>query len=196
MLARALSGALSLLARTWNLTVLGDEHVTRLRAQRIPVVFAVWHARMLLPLWHRKDEGITLLVSQHDDANYLALAGIRWGYHVVRGSSTRGAVSGLRGIVNALTSGRDAAFTPDGPRGPARRAKRGTLVAANLAGATIIPVGASASSAWYLSSWDQLAIPRPYARVKVVYGEPLEPGATELETLNSTLDQLEQVAAC
>ena len=185
-----------MLARTWTLSVRGDEHVARLRDERVPIVFAVWHASMIPPLWHRKGEGITLLVSQHSDANYLAQSALRWGYHVVRGSSTRGAVSGLRGIVNALAMGRDAAFTPDGPRGPARRAKKGTLVAAHLAGAAIVPVGAGASSAWRVGSWDQLAVPRPYARVQVIYGEPMEPRDTKLETLTRALDRLEQLAAC
>lgn len=196
MLAGTASRAASLLAHTWQIAVQGNEHVVRLRAQHIPIVFAVWHARMLAPLWHRKGEGITLLVSQHGDADYLAQAALRWGYRVVRGSSTRGAVSGLRGIVNALMSGCDAAFTPDGPRGPARRAKQGALLAAGRGGAAIVPVGAHSSSAWQLRSWDQLAIPRPFARVHVVYGEPLEPNSTDIAALTSALDRSERRAAC
>jgi len=167
------SGLVRLLASTWRLEVCGDVHVQRLRAAGVPVVFTVWHAFLLLPLWHRRGEGITLLVSDHSDASYLARAAIRWGYRVVRGSSNRGAVKGFLGIVRTLESGGDVAMTPDGPTGPPRIPKPGAVAVAARARAAIVPIGGGASSAWRLGSWDSFAIPRPFARVRVVYGEPL-----------------------
>lgn len=170
---RIVSVAARLLAQTWRLDVVGEEHVFELRRGGFPIVFAVWHAHLLPPLWHRRGEGITLLVSGHADATHLASAGRRWGYNVVSGSSTRGGVGGLRGIVRVLADGGDVAFTPDGPRGPAREAKPGAMAAAQLSGAAIIPIGAAASSEWRFDSWDRFRLPRPFAKVRVVYGEPL-----------------------
>jgi lysophospholipid acyltransferase (LPLAT)-like uncharacterized protein len=75
----------------------------------------------------------------------------------------------LLGIVRELESGAEVAVTPDGPRGPARKFASGALVAAQRVGAPIIGIGVSASRAWRLRSWDQFMIPKPFARVNVVY---------------------------
>lgn len=179
------------LARTWGLEVAGDETVQRLRAAGAPLIFAVWHGHLLAPLWHRRDEGITLLVSAHRDAAYLATAARRWGYHVARGSTTRGGAAALRAVLRALAEGGDAAFTPDGPRGPAGVIKPGVVAASQHAGAAIVPVGVAASRVWRLESWDRFVVPRPYARVRIVYGEPLRvaPGPAGRREARRQLEQ-------
>jgi lysophospholipid acyltransferase (LPLAT)-like uncharacterized protein len=178
-------------ARTWHMEAVGDHHVEQLRRSRIPVVFAVWHARLLPPLWHRRGEGITLLVSRHADGGRLARAASRWGYGVVRGSATRGGVGGLLGVVRVLLRGGDVAFTPDGPRGPAGAAKPGAVAAARMGRAAIVPVGAAASAEWRLSSWDRFTVPRPFSRVRVVYGTPLDSPVSR-ETDPDALRRLEE----
>ena len=188
------------LANTWRLSVSGDDMVRSLRDNGTRLAFAVWHAMLLVPLWHRRNEGITLLVSQHRDAQRLADAGHRWGYNVVRGSSTRGSLMGIKGMLRALQSGYDIATTPDGPRGPARVAKPGIAWAAAREGATVIPVGFGASSVWQLSSWDRFRIPRVGARVHLHYGEPLTLEANEAagatDELERALNRAESTAAC
>lgn len=160
-------------ARTWRIHVAGGEHLARLRAPgAAPVIFALWHGHLLPLLWHHRCGGATLLVSAHRDSLLLVRAARRWGYGIVRGSSTRGAVAGLRGLVRVLQAGRDVAFAADGPRGPAGVAKPGTVAAAQLTGAAILPVGVQASHAWWTPSWDRFLIPRPFARVAIVYGVP------------------------
>ncbi len=175
--ALALAAVAWLLGRTWRLEVVGNEHVDNLRRSGTPVVFAVWHEYMLVPLWHRRGEGVTLLVSEHRDAEYLARAAHSWGYRVVRGSSTRGGLGGFKRITTVLARGRDVAFTPDGPRGPRGVAKPGAMRAAMLGGGAVVPVGATASSWWRLRSWDRFAIPRPFSRVRLVYGSPVAAAA-------------------
>lgn len=173
LVERLASGIVRLLASTWRLEIVGEAQVSELRDAGVPIVFTVWHAFLLPPLWHRRGEGITLLISDHNDGGYVARAAVRWGYKVVRGSSTRGAVKGSLGIVRALRSGGDVAITPDGPTGPPRMAKLGAVAVAARAGAAIVPVGAGASSWWQLGSWDGFSIPRPFARVRLIYGRSL-----------------------
>jgi len=191
-----------LLGRTWRLEVVGNEHVEQLRRSGTPVVFAVWHGYLLVPLWHRRGEGVTLLVSEHRDAEYLARAARSWGYHVVRGSSTRGGIGGLKRIMGIISLGRDVAFTPDGPRGPRGVAKPGALRAAMIGGGAVVPIGADASSWWRLGSWDRFAIPRPFSRVRLVYGSPVTSEAASRFpqtiglVLTRHLDIAQQAAKC
>ena len=164
------------LAATWRYRVRGWEHVTTARAARRPIVYVLWHSRILPLLYHRRGEGLALLISRHRDGGYLATLSERWGYRVVRGSSRRGGEAGLLGLVRCLRDGAEVALTPDGPRGPAERVKPGAIAAAQHAGAVLIAAGARPSSAWWLESWDRFCIPKPFASVEVVYSAPLDVG--------------------
>jgi lysophospholipid acyltransferase (LPLAT)-like uncharacterized protein len=91
-------------------------------------------------------------------------------FTTVRGSTSRGAARALIGLARAVESGRSAAVTPDGPRGPAHVFAPGAVIAAQRTGVPIIPIRVSASSAWRLKSWDRFLIPKPFARVDIHYG--------------------------
>jgi lysophospholipid acyltransferase (LPLAT)-like uncharacterized protein len=194
--------AVEALARTWSVEVVGEDQVRALRADRTPILFAVWHDQLLAPLWHRRNEGITLLVSAHRDGRRLGTAARRWGYDAVYGSSTRLGAQALRGLVRALLHGRDGAVTPDGPVGPARIAKLGILMAARRAGAAIVPVASTADRAWHAPSWDRFEVPRAFARVRIVYGEPLRtmslPGSRSPDrgSLEAALRAANEEAVC
>ncbi len=172
-LATALAaGLVRLLAATWRYRVHGWEHVAAARATGRPIVYILWHSRILPLLYHRRAEGMALLISRHRDGGYLAELSERWGYRVVRGSSRRGGEAGLLGLVRSLRQGAEVALTPDGPRGPAERMKPGALAAAQHARALVIAAGARASAAWWIQSWDRFCLPRPFAAVDVAYSAP------------------------
>lgn len=173
----AAAGVMGLLAATWRYRIHGWEHVAAARATGRPIVYVLWHSRILPLLYHRRGQGMALLISRHRDGGYLAELSERWGYRVVRGSSQRGGGVGLLGLVRALRQGAEVALTPDGPRGPAERMKPGALAAAQHAGALVIAAGAHASAAWWLRSWDRFCIPRPFARIDVAYSAPFDVGA-------------------
>src|SRR5262249_57810942 len=85
--------------------------------------------------------------------------------------STRGAHAGLIQMIRAVRSGKSAAFTVDGPRGPIYEAKPGALLLAKKSGAAILPFSISLDRSWKLPSWDRIEIPKPFARAFVVIGE-------------------------
>lgn len=168
--------AVALLAHSWRLDVRGEERVPTRGGQRLPVVYAVWHGLMLAPIWSQRNRGIMALASEHGDGEIIARILERIGYAPpARGSSSRGGARGLIAIVNALRGGHSVAFTPDGPRGPARVPHLGLFLAAHRANAAIIPIAAHARRAWHLRSWDRYMIPKPFARVVVTLGEPFTP---------------------
>jgi len=165
-LVRRLGAALvGLLAATWRYRVRGWEHVANAHRLRRPIVYVLWHSRILPLLYSRRREGLAVLISRHADGGHLAQLSERWGYRVVRGSSRRGGEVGLLGLVRHLRDGAEVALTPDGPRGPAERVKPGALAAAQHA-------GARPSSAWWLRSWDHFCLPKPFATIEVAYSAP------------------------
>jgi lysophospholipid acyltransferase (LPLAT)-like uncharacterized protein len=159
-----------LLAVTWRIRTTGREIVTELRATRQPIVFTLWHGQMLPLLWQHRGEGVAVLISEHRDGEIIARIASALGFRTVRGSTYRGADRALVGLVRELRDGHDVAITPDGPRGPAGRFAPGALVAAQRAGAPVVSVGAVATRAWRLRSWDGFMIPKPFARVTIAYG--------------------------
>jgi lysophospholipid acyltransferase (LPLAT)-like uncharacterized protein len=162
---------IEILAATWRYRKSG------LMAWKSPILFVLWHSRILPLLPLHKHEGMVLLVSRHRDGGYLAGLAERWGYRSVRGSTKRGGDVGLLGIVRALEAGARVAVTPDGPRGPRERVQPGAVAAAQHAGVPIVAVGARTASAWYLNSWDRMCIPKPFAVIDVEYGAPIHVAA-------------------
>ncbi len=83
LVERLASGIVRLLASTWRLEIVGEAQVRELRDAGVPIVFTVWHAFLLPPLWHRRGEGITLLISDHNDGGYVARAAVTRGLPTV-----------------------------------------------------------------------------------------------------------------
>ena len=73
-----------------------------------------------------------------------------------------------------LTAGRPAAFTLDGPRGPARVAQPGAVWLAGATGHPILPFHIEADRFWAVNSWDRTQIPKPFATVALAIGEPID----------------------
>ncbi len=159
------------LASTWRYRVVGAQALESLRAEKTPFIFSLWHGQLLPLIWHHRSEGVAILVSEHRDGELIARIASSIGYRLIRGSTTRGGDRALLALVKELRSGGEVAVTPDGPRGPARSYAPGAVVAAQRAGAPILPIAAHADRAWYLSSWDRFMIPKPFATVTVAYGK-------------------------
>lgn len=118
------------------------EQMTR---EGTPYIVAFWHGQLFLMPYAYPGRGIAILISEHRDGELISRTMERFGFVTARGSSTRGGAAGLREIVRKMRTGLDAAFTPDGPRGPRQVVQPGVIAAARLSGAPIIPVAFSCS---------------------------------------------------
>ena len=172
-------GFLQLLGHSWRMRVLNGERVGTLRQNGSAFIFAIWHGHLLPGLWHHRNEGVTVLISEHRDGEIVARAAESLGYGLIRGSTTRGGGRALISLVRELRAGHEIAITPDGPRGPARKFAPGALVAAQRSDAFILPVAVSANRSWRLKSWDRFMIPKPFARVTIAYGLPTKVESTD-----------------
>jgi lysophospholipid acyltransferase (LPLAT)-like uncharacterized protein len=132
-------------------------------------VFVFWHENLavLLPQWPRCP--VTLLVSQHRDAQWLNHAANFMGFNVVLGSSTRGGSQAIRRL-KQLRDTTSFAITPDGPRGPRRAMATGPLFLASRLQMPLVPVGVGYDRPYRLRTWDRFAVPRPFSRARIVFG--------------------------
>jgi lysophospholipid acyltransferase (LPLAT)-like uncharacterized protein len=141
------------------------------------VVWATWHdGIILLPLMKTRVERTLrprVMLSWHRDGEIAAQAVQRFGVHVIRGSSTRGWLGALRGLVDANTRGEDLVVVPDGPRGPRHVAKEGVTQLARVTGLPVVAIGIAAHPARRFRSWDRMQLPRPFSRVAIVLGAPV-----------------------
>ena len=185
-------GMMSALFATTRVRKGGAEHYLRFREEGRPVVFVFWHGQVL-PLVHvHRHEGIVVLISEHTDGEYLVRVAERHGYAAVRGSSTRGATKGLKGLVRAARAGRDLALTPDGPRGPAGDFKPGALAVAQFTGLPVVPLALrglwgsffSHKGGMFRAGW------KLFGRIDVVAGSPLPPAQVTAEVLSQRVAEL------
>jgi len=167
-------GAVALSALALTLRIRREEAaVAPLWAAHAPIIYAVWHGRILLlpRLYGRR--GSHALASRSRDGELVARWISRFGLVPVRGSSTRGGGEALRQLARVLRQGGEVVVVPDGPSGPREVLKAGVIALARLSGAPIVPTAFGAAREWRLRSWDEFRIPKPFARCVVRFGEPI-----------------------
>jgi lysophospholipid acyltransferase (LPLAT)-like uncharacterized protein len=143
---------------------------------------ALWHNRLLIfPLVLRRflpNRHGAALISASRDGDLLADAIHRFGYDVVRGSSSRLGAGAILQLTEVLASGRDVVITPDGPRGPAYELGPGIIFLAQKSGAAVLPMNLEFSHCWRLGSWDRFIVPRPFSKVRVLVSQLHRVGPT------------------
>ena len=140
VLARLAGITIAALRASVRIERLHVERYLELRGRGVPILFALWHGRMFLPIQVHRRQGIVTMASQSEDGEIIARWLERNGYVVVRGSTTRGGGEALRQMVRQVRSGRHAALTVDGPKGPPRIVQPGVVQLARLTGAWILPI--------------------------------------------------------
>ena len=158
-----------------------------------PVIFCHWHGDDLALLGPFADQKLTMMVSRSKDGDFLAGIMTRLGYRVVRGSTTRGGVGAMKGLVLAARQGHDLGLTVDGPQGPRARVQPGVIALAKMTGAPIFPAGVWAKSCWrFPKTWHQTYLPRPGSLVRIVFDRPIrvpvQAGKEELEAKRLELE--------
>lgn len=184
-----------LLFATCRVTVIGEEYRRRCESASSPFVAAFWHYSVfaVIELHRDRGKGWAAMVSASDDAEYVARLLERQGGVTVRGSRNRSGVRALKGLIDLMRQGYNAAIVADGSQGPAREMQAGALLLASKSGAPILPIAVAADRFWAFRSWDRTILPKPFARIVLAYGEPLsvpaEAGGAAIETARLELEQ-------
>ena len=184
---------LHLVGKTQRLEVDGGDYLSEAARGDGPFILALWHSRLLYPVYPYRGTQLGALVSPSRDGEYIARTMERFGLVPLRGSSARGAAMGLLRLARHLSAGHCVAVTPDGPRGPREQVQLGVIELAKLTGVPIIPISYSPARRLTLNSWDRFIVPLPFCRAAVVYGEPIsvpkEAGREEMELVRRRVQE-------
>jgi len=197
---RIYAWVLRLLVLTIRREIRHPEYPQKFWDQGQYIIGAFWHQRLLMTPFLPHPGRVGMMISRHRDGEFIARAVKCLGIDAVRGSTTRGGASALRGMVRFFESGANLAITPDGPQGPRHIVQRGVIELARLTSAPIIPLAYGASRKKVFNSWDHFILPLPFCKVIYVYGEaifiPRHLGERELEEKRLLVEErLRQVTA-
>lgn len=140
-----------------------------------------WHGWSLLAIYHYRKRGFYSMVSVSKDGELQNKVLVSRGFRTIRGSSGRRGVQALLESVRCIQEGNVMAITPDGPKGPARKVQPGPVYLARKSQCPVLPVGVACEPCWRLSSWDSHAVPKPFSRAVILFGDPLRVGADDGE---------------
>jgi len=184
---------IAVLGRTFRWREEGTEHLASVVASGRQPILALWHGRILPATVYFRDRGVVAITSQNFDGEWIAGIMRRFGYAQARGSTSRGGRRALLQLTRDMAAGRPAAFTVDGPRGPAYQAQPGAVWLAKATGNPVVPFHVESSPCWTLGSWDGAQVPKPWSRVVMVIGAPIEvPGDADAETIERKRAELEE----
>jgi lysophospholipid acyltransferase (LPLAT)-like uncharacterized protein len=180
------------LGRTLSWSIEGARHYDDLVRTDRPPILALWHGRILPATLYWRGRGIVAMTSENFDGEWVARLMGRFGFRAARGSTSRGGSRALVQLRRELAAGHTAAFTVDGPRGPARVAQPGAVWLAGATGSPLLPFHIEADRYWTADSWDKTLIPKPFSRIAIAIGEPFDVGGTSDETIEESRQELER----
>ncbi len=136
-------------------------------------IYAAWHSRLLLLNYLSKGSDGTAMVSGSEDGEFVARILQRQGHEAIRGSTTRGGIKALSGLIkNIKEKQRPGLIIPDGPQGPRFKVKLGIIILARETGYPILPFSYSAKRIKVFASWDHFILPYPFTKCLGIYGNP------------------------
>jgi lysophospholipid acyltransferase (LPLAT)-like uncharacterized protein len=193
MIACAGYPIIAALGSTFRWRAEGAEHLDAVAQSGRQPIMAFWHGRILPATVYFRRRGIVVITSENFDGEWIAGIIERFGYGTARGSTSRGAVKALVQLKRDMAAGKPAAFTLDGPRGPAKVAQAGAIWLAKATCNPIVPFHIEADRYWTVNSWDRTQVPKPWSRVAVAIGEPMEvAAATDDGGIESARQELER----
>ncbi|MFH1096323.1 MAG: lysophospholipid acyltransferase family protein [Candidatus Desantisbacteria bacterium] len=165
-----------LLFCTIRLRVVGEGKETTPDPSLGRIIYAFWHGQQFLLVPYMSQRGIILMSSLSKDGEYQARILQGFGYRIVRGSSAKGGIRGLVGLIRGMRDGGDCGLAVDGPIGPIHEPKEGIIFLARKTGAYIVPLVSTAKPKWtFETAWDKYILPKPFSRGLIAFGQPYKP---------------------
>jgi lysophospholipid acyltransferase (LPLAT)-like uncharacterized protein len=152
------------------------------------------HGNYAIAVWHQDlntvmftcEKPMTTMGSKSKDGDLAVRTSASVGMKAVRGSSSRGGTEALKELIDlTLKENIRVGLTVDGPRGPARKPKRGIFAIAHTCKIPVVPYISIASRRKTLErSWDKTRVPLPFGTLHHCYGEPIMIESLDEEAIN------------
>lgn len=176
------------LTATWRVRIIEPESLKNALENKSPVVLAHWHGDELALISIVKRYRIATIASQSKDGELMSKV-LGWlGAKTSRGSSSRGAVQALKGLIRLVKDGANCSFAVDGPKGPIYKVKPGVFELSRTISAPIYAAGVAVDRALHFpKSWNKTYLPKPFAKVIIYWTGPMNPVSREADPRNPDL---------
>lgn len=159
-----------LLSMTWKISIQEPESLKKYLSEKQPVILAHFHGDEIAFVSLVPRYRIATMTSTSKDGEMMNTVLKLLGAKTSRGSSTRGGISALKGLIQYCKSGSNCSMAVDGPKGPIYEVKPGVFELARLMKAPIFAGGISCDKKWvFPRSWNQTYVPKPFAQLSVVW---------------------------
>ncbi len=158
------------------------------------LLYASWHRGVFFNVFYYRNARFVGMASTSDDGEIAAQGATRFGWKVVRGSSTRRGGQALKEMISWIKKGYHGGLVVDAPKGPPHISKLGVIVLAKMSGRPLLTGIWSADRYWRLGSWDRTIIPKPFSRIVGLYADslirvPPDASRDECEKYRQQLDE-------
>ncbi|MFZ3230091.1 MAG: lysophospholipid acyltransferase family protein [Pseudobdellovibrio sp.] len=165
-----------ILSQTWKINIIEPEELKQRLSTKKPFILAHFHQDELALLTLTPIYNIATMSSKSKDGEIMATVLRLHGVKVSRGSSSRGGVSALKGLIEYCRKGSNSCIAIDGPRGPIYEPKPGVFELSRLLKSPIYAGGVSCDHAWHFpKSWNKTFLPKPFSKITVVWNKAFEP---------------------
>ncbi len=155
---------LYLYSLTWRIERINED-------KDLHTLYLLWHQNILMMI-SRKFEGMAFLVSLSKDGDYVIGPAEMMGFKAIRGSAARGGMKAAKQIIRTAKE-RSVLIVTDGPKGPAHQVKEGALFLAYYTQLPLVPMAIDVDRVIEFKSWDRFRLPKPFARIRIRYGDPI-----------------------
>ncbi|MBC7421100.1 MAG: DUF374 domain-containing protein [Bdellovibrio sp.] len=192
------------LSLTWKIYIQEPDELKKNVFEKTPVILAHFHGDELALVALTPIYKIATMTSTSKDGELMNTVLHLLGGKTSRGSSTRGGVSALKGLIEHCRNGSNSSIAVDGPKGPIYEVKPGVFELSRLMKSQIFAAGVFCDRAWkFPRSWNKTYLPKPFAKIQVVWLGPSgpvtkqdDPRSPELaKTLQNQLFAAQQQAA-
>lgn len=179
------------LSLTWSVTVEEPDSMKKSLQNREPLIFAHWHGDEVALIYLVGRYRIATITSTSKDGEIMNTVLRLLGGVTSRGSSTRGAINALKGLVRLVRDQkRNSSFAVDGPKGPLHQVKPGVFELSRLMVSPIYAIGVHCDRAWiFEKAWNRAYLPKPFAKIYMRWEGPIGPITKNLDPRSPEIAQ-------
>ncbi len=163
------------ISSTWNVTVIEPEEMKNEIINKKNFILSHFHGDEIVLIWLTNRYKISTMTSTSKDGEIMNTVLRLLGAKTSRGSSTRGGITALKGLIRLVKSGTHCSFAVDGPKGPIYQIKPGVFELSRLLQTNIYACGVECDRSWkFPRSWNQTYFPKPFSKIKIFWNGPIK----------------------